>query len=175
VHPGSGAAVTAWQRGAGTVSVMFVTNHVLAGGLIGMAAGRRPGVAFAAGVVSHLAMDAIPHHGCRPGTFMTVARRDGLTGLAVIGTVGAATRPPVLPVLAGMAGAALLDLDKPVRLVIGRSPWPRVVNQIHAGIQRESPDRLRQELVTGAALAAVLAGAVICRARRQRRDESAAR
>jgi hypothetical protein len=57
--------------------------------------------------------------------------------------------------LAGMAGAALPDLDKPFRLVFGRSPWPAPVDRFHVGIQRESPRRMPQELVVGVTLAAL--------------------
>jgi hypothetical protein len=40
---------------------MFVTNHALAGVLIGQVLEENPMAAFAAGVVSHLALDAMPH------------------------------------------------------------------------------------------------------------------
>lgn len=153
---------------------MFVTNHVLAGGLIGFTLRRRPATAFAAGVVSHLAMDAIPHYGCPPGRFMTVARRDGLTGLAVMAAVSATTDPPVLPVVAGMAGAALLDMDKPFQLVFDRKPWPGFVNRFHAGIQDESPTRLGKELVIGAALIAGMSALIAADRRCNRNKRTAA-
>ena len=66
---------------------MFVTNHVLSGALIGRSLERRPVVAFAVGVASHLVLDAVPHWGCdtrRPcgaHQFLAMARRDGLLGL----------------------------------------------------------------------------------------------
>ena len=41
---------------------MLVTNHVLSGAVIG-AAVRRPVPAFALGVASHFALDAVPHWG----------------------------------------------------------------------------------------------------------------
>lgn len=119
---------------------MLVTNHVLSGALIGTKA-RGPGQAFALGVASHFALDAVPHWGDWRDRqhFLHVAVRDGLTGLAVMGAITAMTPPGRrLNVLAGMAGAALPDADKPCRLVFGRSPWPGFVNRFHAEIQRES-------------------------------------
>ena len=48
-------------------------------------------------------------------------------------------------VLAGMAGAALPDLDKPSRLFFGRSPFPPAVDRFHAKIQHEAPHRAHYE------------------------------
>ena len=131
---------------------MLGTNHVLSGALIGARA-RGPGQAFALGVASHFALDAVPHYGNWRNRqhFLQVAVRDGLTGLAVMGAITAIA--PVgrrLTVLAGMAGAALPDIDKPSRLVFGRSPWPRFVDQFHSGIQRESLDLAPVEVATAA-------------------------
>ena len=57
--------------------------------------------------------------------------------------------------MAGMAGAAAPDLDKPSRLWFGRSPWPDAVDRFHSAIQNEAPDRFRRELATMGVLAAV--------------------
>jgi hypothetical protein len=136
---------------------MLVTNHVLSGALIG-AAVRRPLPAFALGVVSHFALDAVPHwgkFGSRPGGLLRVAVPDGLAGLAVIGAFAAITpRDRRLSVLAGMAGAALPDIEKPSRLFFNRSPFPRAVDAFHSAIQHEAPDRAHYELAAGAVLAA---------------------
>ena len=106
---------------------MLVTNHVLSGVLIGMAA-RRPAPAFVLGVASHFVLDAYPHwgdHGIGEQRFFRIARNDGLAGLAAMATFTAVAPPErKLAVLAGMAGAALPDIDKPARLWFGRSPWP---------------------------------------------------
>ena len=66
-------------------------------------------------------------------------------------------------VLAGMAGAALLDMDKPSLLFFGRSPFPRAVDEFHQRVQRESPRRMPQEILVG------LAGAVLVAALTRRR------
>src|ERR1700751_4516027 len=119
---------------------MLVTNHVLSGALIGATA-RGPGQAFALGVASHFALDAVPHWGDWRDRqhFLHVAVRDGLAGLAVMGAITAmAPAGRRVTVLAGMAGAALPDIDKPCKIVFGRSPWPRFVDRFHSGIQRES-------------------------------------
>ena len=56
---------------------------------------------------------------------MGVAVADGLTGLAAMASVALATEPDRrLSVLAGMAGAAFLDLDKPSSVFFGFSPFP---------------------------------------------------
>jgi hypothetical protein len=132
---------------------VLVTNHVLSGALIG-AVTRRPTVAFALGVASHFALDATPHWGAwgdDKSVFMRVAIRDGLTGLAVMGALTALAQPSArVSVLAGMAGAALPDLDKPSVVFFGRSPFPRVVDKFHTDIQREASDRFPVEVAAGA-------------------------
>jgi hypothetical protein len=136
---------------------MLVTNHVLSGAVIG-AVTRRPAAAFALGFVSHFALDAVPHWGNFGGRqqFMRVAVPDGLAGLAVMGAMTAlAPRDARVAVLAGMAGAALPDLDKPAVIFFGRSPFPRLVDKIHARVQHEAPHRFKYEAAVGVALCAV--------------------
>jgi hypothetical protein len=141
---------------------MLVTVHVLSGAMIGAASRRRPAAAFALGVLSHFALDAAPHWGNWNGRpkFMHVAVPDGLAGLAVMGTVTALAPRDARPaVFAGMAGAALPDLDKPSILFFGRSPWPRLVNFVHMRIQqREAPHHLKYELAAAALFSAAAAG-----------------
>lgn len=136
---------------------MLVTNHVLSGALIGGVV-RRPLPAFTLGVVSHFVLDAVPHwgeFGSRPGGMLRVAVPDGLAGLAVIGAFAViAPRERRLSVLAGMAGAALPDIDKPFRLFFNRSPFPRAVDAFHSAIQDEAPDRAHYEFAAAAILAA---------------------
>jgi len=135
---------------------VLLTNHVLSGALIG-ALTRRPLPAFAAGLASHFVLDATPHWGkwASPRHFLRVAVPDGLVSLAVMGAVAAATPSQRrLAVLAGMAGAALPDAEKPARLWFGRSPFPRAVDRFHSGIQREEAGRAHVELLAGGALAA---------------------
>lgn len=144
---------------------MLVSNHVLSGAVIGAAA-RGPGQAFALGVASHFALDAVPHWGDwrDHDHFLHIAVRDGLAGLALMGALTAIAPPGRrLTVLAAMAGAALPDADKPCRLAFGWSPWPEFVNRFHAGIQQESLDRAPVEASAGAvfgvtALASLLLG-----------------
>ena len=134
---------------------MLLTNHVLSGALIGARA-RGPGSAFAAGVVSHFVLDAIPHWGewGSKRRFLRVAVADGLVSLAV-GAALVAAAPPArrAAVLAGMAGAALPDADKPARLWFGRSPFPRKFDRFHLGIQREAWRRGYVEVLAAGALA----------------------
>jgi hypothetical protein len=146
---------------------MLVTNHVLSGALIG-AVVRQPVPAFVLGVESHFVLDMVPHWGKWGGRrrFLRVAVRDGLTGLAAIGAFTALAPPDRrLAVLAGMAGAALPDIDKPMRLWFGFSPFPRVVDKIHRVIQREAPGLAPREFAV-----AVVFGATALALLRNRRS-----
>jgi hypothetical protein len=138
---------------------VLLTNHVLSGALIGALA-RRPLPAFAVGVASHFALDAVPHWGDWGSRrrFLRVAAADGLISLAVAGAVAAISPAERrLPVMAGMAGAALPDLDKPLIMWLDWSPFPRSVCRFHARIQDEARGRAPYELLAaGACAAAVL-------------------
>ena len=147
---------------------MFVTNHVLAGALIGRALERRPVAAFAVGLASHLVLDVVPHWGCdtsRPGgadQFLAMARRDGLLGLSAMAAATlVATKPARTATVAAMAGAALLDLDKPLVHFFRRNPFPKVVSRFHEWVQNESPDGLANEIRFGVAFAVVDAVAAV--------------
>jgi hypothetical protein len=147
---------------------MFITNHVLAGTLAGSAFRRRPVVAFAAGFATHIVMDMTPHWGnptLGQDGFYAVAKRDGILGLGVLALVTAAGVPPRTALLAGIAGAAVLDSDKPAEYLLGINPFPRWLNDFHTRIQRESPEGMRAEVVAGVTLAS-LAAAVLLRRRR---------
>ena len=133
---------------------MLITNHVLAGALIGRVTGA-PAAAFALGIASHLAMDVAPHWG-NPDVvvFLRVARVDGLLGLATIAALLAtAPRPRRRSVLAGIAGACLPDLDKPAWFLAGRRVFPAPVERWLCDIQHESPRRMPVEFTAGALLA----------------------
>ncbi len=127
---------------------MLITNHVLAGALIGMAVPRVRS-AFVLGVASHVAMDVTPHWGDPDqGVFLRVAVVDGLVGLATMALVTRWTPADRRPaVVAGMLGACLPDADKPSELFFGRSPFPAALDRMHQDIQRESPRRMPQEFL----------------------------
>lgn len=141
--------------------VVLVSNHVLSGALVGLAA-PGPVSAFTAGVASHLALDAVPHWGGPPiADVMPIAVTDGLTGLSLIAAIAAKTpRTRLLNVLAGIAGACVLDLDKPSIVFFGRSPFPPAIDDFHGRIQRESENRMPQEITVATGLALVVAGAL---------------
>lgn len=149
---------------------MLITNHVLAGAAIGTVLHRRPALAFAAGVASHLAMDCLPHWGLprvpeSSARFLAVAKRDGLAGLAGVALLtgpAGGLRPGVL---AGIAGATLLDVDKPARHFFDRNPVPASIQGFHERIQREAPHRMRHEVVIAAGLLG-LSGFLVARGRR---------
>lgn len=142
---------------------MFVTNHVLAGALIGRALRTHPVAAFGVGVISHFAMDACPHWGMGDDEpfswerFYPIARCDGCLGLAAM-AVGAGLSPGSSrkAVLSGMLGAASVDADKPMRYFFGWNPFPLAVQRLHVRVQRQAPNRMGVEIAVGAALALTL-------------------
>ena len=82
---------------------------------------------------------------------------DGLLGLAAIAAIARATPPDRrLPVLAGIFGACLPDLDKPGRQFFGRSPFPRWFDAAHARIQDEEVHRFTVELASAAVFTVAL-------------------
>ncbi len=147
---------------------MFVTNHVLAGTLIGLCLPRNPGQALAAGVLSHVIMDVTPHCGdvtLTDDEFFEIAKRDGILGLGVLAVVMATTPMPRRGVVAGVTGAVLLDLDKPCKRFFGFDPFPRWLSRFHHWIQTEAPHRLPHEIAAGGALALAAAGGILGRRR----------
>ena len=136
---------------------MLVTNHVAAGAAIGAVLHRRPGLAFAVGVASHIAMDCLPHWGLprvpeSHDRFLEVAKKDGLAGLAAIAVLSGPATGLRAGVLAGIAGATLLDVDKPARHFFDRNPVPAPIQEFHERIQREAPHRMRNEIAVAAGL-----------------------
>lgn len=137
---------------------MFISNHVLAGAAVGRITGR-PVTAFVAGVASHVAMDMVLHWGDERDwdDFVRVARVDGTVGLGLAATVMATTpRRARWPVACGIAGACLIDMDKPGLHFFGRSPFPAAVDRLHARIQWQRPIGALVEAATAASLAAAL-------------------
>jgi hypothetical protein len=112
-------------------------------------------------------MDACPHWSPVEGpesqqTFLRVARRDGVVGLAaMVASVASAPAEARWSVLGGVTGAALLDVDKPCVHFFGVNPFPRWCRQIHQRVQCQAPHRLPHELVAGTALALPLALATV--------------
>ena len=134
---------------------MLLTNHVLSGALIGARA-RGPGRPSRPGWrhTSCSTRSRTGASGAAKRRFLRVAVADGLVSLAVAGALAAASPPARrAAVLAGMAGAALPDLDKPTKLWFGWSPFPRTVDRFHNRIQREAWRRGYVEVLAAAALA----------------------
>jgi hypothetical protein len=150
---------------------VFVTNHALAGAAIG-ALVRRPVPAFVVGVASHVLMDMTPHFGepeMDDAEFLRLARIDGAVGLGVTAAVVAvAPRSVRRSTLTGLAGACLIDLDKPGRHFFGRSPFPAAVDRFHGHIQNEAPNGRWTEAAATAALVAAVGAAFRYRSRRGR-------
>ncbi|MGH9229066.1 MAG: hypothetical protein ACRD07_10150 [Acidimicrobiales bacterium] len=148
---------------------MFITNHALAGAAIG-AVVRRPVPAFVVGVASHVLMDMTPHFGgldTGSAEFLRLARIDGTIGLGVTAAVAAGAPASVRrSALVGLAGACLIDLDKPGRHFFGSSPFPPAVDRFHGQIQNEAPHGRWTEAATTAALAVAVAVAFRYRSRR---------
>lgn len=136
----------------------MITNHVLAGVVIGRLLAKHPVAAFSAGLVSHVVMDACPHWGTDRSPegqreFIRVARCDGCAGLAAMAVAaGLSPGPARKSVVAGMIGAAVLDADKPMEYFFGVNPFPAKVQSFHQRIQNEASDRLPLEVVSAVAL-----------------------
>jgi hypothetical protein len=138
---------------------VFITNHALAGAVIGRVV-RRPAVAFGLGVASHIGMDMVLHYG-REGIdwdeFVEMARVDGLIGLGVCAAALAVTPGRLRPaVAAGIAGACLIDMDKPGVHFVGRSPFPDALDRFHARIQNQRKIGAVVEAAVAVALVAAL-------------------
>jgi hypothetical protein len=151
---------------------VFVTNHVLSGVAIGQLLARRPVTAFAVGVASHLALDAVPHWGCETYTpegstrLLRAARVDGVLGLCAMALgVACVSRGSRLATMAAVAGAVVLDVDKPAEHFFDIELFPRFVNRVHGSIQNESPDGLVREVAWGVAFVGMDAAAVMVRRR----------
>jgi hypothetical protein len=128
---------------------------------------RRPGAAFLVGVGSHLVLDAFPHWGCdlrapgAPEQFLRIAKRDGLLGLTAMAVAAfAVIRRARAATVAAMAGAVLLDLDKPFLYFFGVNPFPNAVKRLHTRVQSESPEGMPNEFVFGATFAVAYAMAL---------------
>ena len=95
----------------------------------------------------------MPHWGTDSRTkLLSAACKDGLLSLAFMGHV--LSRKPRAATLSCMAGAALLDLRLPLKVLFNVSPFPAPVNRIHDRVQsgRQRPERLKIELAVGASL-----------------------
>ncbi len=157
---------------------MFVTNHVLSGVVIGRPLQRHPVAAFLVGVGSHLLLDMVPHWSCDAKTaagrelFLRYAKRDGLMGLLVMaGAAAAVERQARTATVAAMAGAVLLDADKPAIHFLGRNPFPKAVRRIHSRAQNESPQGMPNEIVFGL-LCAITDAVIAVNGRRRLASES---
>ena len=72
----------------------------------------------------------------------------------------------VLATFAAIAGATLLDADKPAMYFWRKNPFPRAVRRIHTWAQNESPEGMPNEILFGVSCA--LADAVIAVQSRRR-------
>ncbi len=137
---------------------MFITNHVLSGAVIGLAAPRRPALVALTAAGSHFALDSVPHWGTKDKRkFRRVAIVDGLCGLATMAAImRIAPKGTRVAVLAGMVGAAFPDSDKPAEMFFHRSPFPLRLDQFHSAIQRESARGVRTEVRAAALMAALV-------------------
>ena len=145
---------------------MLATAHVLTGALIGRRV-RRPGLAAAVGVGSHLALDALPHWGVvtsEPGGRARYLRMAVADGFVLSGAlVWIWRRFGAGPELAGALGALALDMDKPMAELGVTQLWPNFINLLHTGIQtQERPHHWPIDLfVASAAFAGLRASAEI--------------
>jgi hypothetical protein len=120
---------------------------LIAGGVLGL------------GVLSHLALDSIPHIGdFDEKTFLKIAKVDGITAL-VIGALILKDEKPQHWVVSslGMVGAGAPDFDKPAKYFFNKTIYPRWFNQLHGGIQTEGKKLWVTDATTASGLTLYLA------------------
>ena len=146
-----------------TVPYMLTVNHVVAGAIIGRLSKNHPLLGFTAGFASHLLLDSLPHWGLeasRPNReeyFLSIAKKDGLSALALMGVFTLLSDNKVTS-LCAMTGAVLPDIDHPLSYFTGKSISPKAFAKLHVGVQRgkEKESRLPQEILTSSLGAAVV-------------------
>ena len=135
---------------------MLISNHVLAGASVGALCPSVP-TALGVGVLSHFALDAVPHFGKVAATHrLAVCVVDGLSGLVLCAAV--LYRAPAqdrIRVGVGIFGACLPDTDKPLRLFFSNPYHPEWFIRFHGRIQTEHEVWLQE-----VAVAFMLAGVV---------------
>jgi hypothetical protein len=151
---------------------VFVTNHALAGAVIGLGV-RHTALAAPLAFAAHLAMDRVPHwgDGGDRDRFFRVAQTDGLLALGTLAAIGAtAPRGARWHAVTSAAACVAPDFDKPAEHFLGRSPYPTAFDDFHKQLQlgREFPRHLRRELAVGAVLATVYGAAALRRRRASR-------
>ncbi len=155
--------------------IMIITNHILAGALIGLTI-KQPGVAIIVACLSHFAMDVVPHFGY-PGNrgygealkhalSYAVGIGTALTSLAVVAFLG--TRGEWLALATGLVAASPDVIGFYTYLAyerIGR-PSNRVLEVVHVRFHRaiqwcERPWGVWIELVAMLLLSAILMGMIL--------------
>lgn len=144
---------------------MLITNHVLAGTLVGVRAPSLP-LALGLGLASHFAMDTVPHWGVDDqDEYLRVARIDGLTGLGVSAAVlAAAPAADRVRIAGGIFGACFPDTNQVSAHFFGRTFHPAWFDGFHNVIQTEH-GWLRQEVIVAGALSVVVVAALVNRRR----------
>lgn len=153
---------------------MLITNHVLSGATVG-ALSNNSKTAFMGGVISHFVLDSIPHWGgVDYDVYLKTAKIDGTVGLATLSACALlANKEDRGRVLAGMLGACLPDIDKPNTYFFGRSGVPKWIQRPHQIIQKESPKRMRQEILVSVTLAGVYVSALYILKKKKRYTNAA--
>ena len=143
---------------------MLITNHVVAGAVIGAVA-PGPASAFVLGIASHVVMDALPHWGHPDyGVFIKVAVVDGLVGLATLATWRAPPpRTGEQPSWPGCSGPACPTPTSRARCSSAARPSRRGWTRCTSGSRTRPQERMPYEALGG------LVGALVVRAWLRRR------
>lgn len=127
-------------------------NHVVFGSLIGLTI-KQPALAAPLALVSHFALDVIPHYGNDPKLIWRSKRYhqrillDGIACLAYTAWL-VLLQPPNLGLALWCAFLALLpDLLWPITLYIKDHGWFRAFFKFHKAIQNESRPGIYVEIV----------------------------
>lgn len=142
---------------------MLITNHVLAGVLVGLRSRSLP-AALGLGLASHFAMDAVPHWGVDDDAeYVRIARVDGITGLGVSAAALLLTAPADRPrVAAAIFGACFPDTNQVSVYFFDRTFHPGWFDGFHNAIQTEH-SWLQQEVIVAGGLTVAVGLALTAR------------
>lgn len=132
---------------------MLATNHVLAGIAIGTAI-KSPVFSIPIALLSHIAMDLIPHWGKFPDrkTYIKVAKTDGVIVLLLFSAILFFYKSNYIPILLAAFAALFFDLDKPFDYFFGKYNNNKNIFgdkflQLNIRFQNESYSRFYVEII----------------------------
>lgn len=130
---------------------MFLTNHVITGAVIALAA-NNPVLAAPLAFASHFALDSVPHFGFKGASFKTpkgfaLGLTDGLVSLGVYLYLISNYPQRFWLISTGMFFAALPDLFYIPDILFNKRFDPKAMQRFHSWIQIELPRGILVEII----------------------------